>query len=126
LPEQLRQLGDVGGYAPGLVEAELVDRDSSSKPFGPTLALRIRKIAVEGEAYFLHEGINAEMKGLGRLAAFSDMVESAIELRHILDLYHQMKVPEVGVPEAKFTACEAPTFDSTKEACLARSQSLAL
>jgi hypothetical protein len=62
--QQLRQLGDVGGDAPGLVEAELVDRDSSSKPFGPTLALRIGKIAVEGEAYFLHEGTNAEMKSV--------------------------------------------------------------
>ena len=86
------------------------------KPFGPTLALRIGKIAVEGEAYFLHEGIDAEMKGLGRFAAFSDVIESAIELRHILDLNHQMKVPELGVPEAKFTACEAPTFDQSLRA----------
>jgi hypothetical protein len=62
-------LAMLAAMRPGLVEAELVDRDSSSKPFGPTLALRIRKIAVEAEAYFLHDGTNAEMKGHGRLAA---------------------------------------------------------
>jgi hypothetical protein len=41
------------------------------------------------------------MKGLGRLATFSDVIESVIELRHILDFYHQMKVPELSVRETK-------------------------
>ena len=60
----------------------------SSKPLSSTPALRIRKIAVEREADFLNERIDAEMKALGRLATFSNMIESAIELRQIADLDH--------------------------------------
>ena len=73
------------------MEAELVDRDSSSKPFGPTLTLRIRKIAVEAKRTSAR-GINANRRTRSA-RAFSDVIESAIELRHVLDLYHQMKVP---------------------------------
>ena len=45
---------------------------------GASLTLRIGKIAIERKADILHQGVDAKMIALGRLAALSHMVEGAI------------------------------------------------
>src|SRR5262245_48184513 len=62
------------------------------EPLSASLTLRIGEIAVKREADILHQGINAKMKALGRLAALSHMVEGPVELRQIFNFDHQMKV----------------------------------
>ena len=51
------------------------------EPLGASLTLRIGKIAVERKAYILYQGVDAKMKALGRLAAFSHMIEGPVKLR---------------------------------------------
>jgi hypothetical protein len=51
------------------------------EPLGASLTLRIGKIAVERKEHILHQGIDTKMKALGRLAAFSHMVEGPVKLR---------------------------------------------
>ena len=48
----------------------------------------IREISVEREVDIFYQGIDAKMKALGWLAAFSDMIEGPVELRQIFDLDH--------------------------------------
>ena len=77
------------------------------EPLSASLTLRIGEIAVKREADILHQGINAKMKALGRLAPLSSaqlssaqlssaqlshMVEGPVELRQIFNFDHQMKV----------------------------------
>ena len=50
------------------------------EPLGASLTLRIGKIAVQRKAHILHKGVDAKMKTLSRLAAFSDMVEGPVKL----------------------------------------------
>src|SRR5580765_146570 len=64
----------------------LVSRSHTLKPLSPPLPLWVGEIWVKREAGILHQGIDAKMKSLGRLAAFSDIVEGAVELRQIFDL----------------------------------------
>ena len=62
------------------------------EPLGASLTLRIRKIAIERKAHILHQGVDAKMKALGRLAAFSHMVEGPVKLRQVFDFNHHMKL----------------------------------
>src|SRR5215813_10812585 len=62
------------------------------EPLSASLTLRIGEIAVKREADILHQGINAKMKALGRLAPLSHMVKGPVELRQIFNFDHQMKV----------------------------------
>src|SRR5262245_61483065 len=58
------------------------------EPLGASLTLRIGKIAIERKADILHQGVDAKMIALGRLAALSHMVEGPVKLRQVFDFNH--------------------------------------
>src|SRR5215510_487193 len=58
------------------------------EPLGASLTLRIGKIAIERKADILHQGVDAKMIALGRLAALSHMVEGPVKLRQVFDCNH--------------------------------------
>jgi ABC-type histidine transport system ATPase subunit len=66
----------------------ITNSDQELETLSAPLTLWIGEIAVERKMDVLNEGIDAEMQDLGRLATFSDMIESAIKLRQILNLNH--------------------------------------
>src|SRR6516162_2768132 len=62
------------------------------EPLSASLTLRIGKIAILRKAHVLRQGVDPKMRALGRLAAFSHMVEGPVKLRQVFDFNHHMKL----------------------------------